>query len=465
MTDNLYKNLAQAKLGYVESPAGCGKTEAIFRAVRDYSTGTQLILTHTNAGVSALNKRFRENNVPTEKYHIETISGWAWGWVKKYPLNSGYTVESELPNNNDWKNIYLAATTLIKKEFVRYVINNSYVGVIVDEYQDCTCSMHNLFLALKNILSCRVLGDPLQGIFGFDENDPLIDWDIVKSDFINELGKLVVPHRWRKCGNEQLGQWIIDNRSIFQANGSPSFDGSPINTENVDSRTIASKLISIAKIHTDDSICIIGPKHGNFQASHITTLVKHGFKLVESNELTRVKRLIEKLDSDIDIKEKGKAAFQFIKDCFVGLNSHREFVEKILLGKLSRPPIIKIRKSIYEDFNNGYEPKLLLTIIEYLNNNRVLHKRVDSISCLKSVLSTHIDTGKNLIIVFKREITARKYLNQRDRKRVLGTTLLLKGLEFDHSVVLYDHSEWRNNKDLYVAISRGSKSVKILHRI
>ncbi|NSL19028.1 AAA family ATPase [Tatlockia micdadei] len=462
MMDDLYKNLAQALLGYVESPAGCGKTEAIFRAVRDYSTGTQLILTHTNAGVAALKKRFRENNVPNEKYHIETISGWAWSWVRKYPMNSGYNVEGELPNNDDWRNIYIAATKLIKKTFVRYVINNSYTGVIVDEYQDCTRSMHNLIYELKNILPCRILGDPLQGIFGFDENDPLIDWDVVKRDFVNQLGQLAVPHRWKNSGNEQLGKWIIDNRNSFQENSFPDFDGSPIHSEHIDIQQFQSKLISIAK-STSGSICIIGPKHGNFQSAIITSLVNQGFKFIESNDLSRVKKLIKKLVANVDVKKKGESVFQFIEYCFCGLGQHKNFVHDILLGKSMRPKI-QDRKNIYQKFNGGYEPKLILALIDYLYINEISCQRTDSVSCLTNILSTHINTGENLINIFNSEITSRRYSNQRLHKRVLGTTLLLKGLEFDHSVVLYDHKGWGNNKDLYVAVSRGSKSVRILQR-
>jgi DNA helicase-2/ATP-dependent DNA helicase PcrA len=58
MSDDVYKALAQASSGFVESPAGCGKTEAIVRTVGSYCDGRQLILTHTHAGVDALSQDF-----------------------------------------------------------------------------------------------------------------------------------------------------------------------------------------------------------------------------------------------------------------------------------------------------------------------------------------------------------------------------------------------------------------------
>ena len=44
--------------GYVVAPAGFGKTHTIAQAT-SLSTGRQLVLTHTHAGVNALRKKMR----------------------------------------------------------------------------------------------------------------------------------------------------------------------------------------------------------------------------------------------------------------------------------------------------------------------------------------------------------------------------------------------------------------------
>ena len=41
----------------------------------------------------------------------------------------------------------------------------------------------------------------------------------------------------------------------------------------------------------------------------------------------------------------------------------------------------------------------------------------------------------------------------------IGTTLLVKGLEYDHAIVL--HADSLNKKELYVAMTRGSKSLTL----
>ena len=46
------------------------------------------------------------------------------------------------------------------------------------------------------------------------------------------------------------------------------------------------------------------------------------------------------------------------------------------------------------------------------------------------------------------------------RRRLIGTTLLVKGLEFDHSIVLDATS--LSKKELYVALTRGARSLTIV---
>ena len=55
------------------APAGHGKTEMITELV-DKLPGIKLVLTHTNAGVDALTKRFNKKNVNGKKYYLSKIS-------------------------------------------------------------------------------------------------------------------------------------------------------------------------------------------------------------------------------------------------------------------------------------------------------------------------------------------------------------------------------------------------------
>jgi UvrD-like helicase family protein len=85
---------------------------------------------------------------------------------------------------------------------VQQVIGSSYAGLFVDEYQDCTRAQHAIVLMLAELLACRILGDPLQGIFGFNK-DPLVDLEPEVEGTFEALPPLETPHRWKD--NQQLG--------------------------------------------------------------------------------------------------------------------------------------------------------------------------------------------------------------------------------------------------------------------
>jgi hypothetical protein len=280
MSDALCKALGQARSGFVQAPAGCGKTETIAKTVGLYCDGCQLVLTHTHAGVDVLRQRFRQNEVASRKYHIDTIAGWVWNWVRMFPGNSGYVGSIDFA---DWSSVYSAMLNLLQKPFVQQGIVNSYSGVLVDEYQDCTVPMHAVIAELMRLMPCRVLGDDLQGIFDFKEE--LVDWSDVASTFSNNLGTLETPHRWVRAGNEELGRWLLGARAEFRAGREPSYRGSPIQHKTVGYNALSSELSRIIR-DCSGRICVVGSKKKPLSPSLETVLVKQKFHLLEQNELS-----------------------------------------------------------------------------------------------------------------------------------------------------------------------------------
>lgn len=70
------------------APAGHGKTEMITDLV-DRLPGKKLVLTHTNAGVSALIQRLAKKQVNRAKYCLSTISSFCMKWCEAYPVTAG----------------------------------------------------------------------------------------------------------------------------------------------------------------------------------------------------------------------------------------------------------------------------------------------------------------------------------------------------------------------------------------
>lgn len=459
MTEAVYRAIADAEVGYVESPAGCGKTEAIVRAVGNYCSERQLILTHTHAGVDALRERFRRNQVPPSLYHVDTIAGWAWSWVRKYPVNANYQGEIDIPV---WNNIYPAMTSLIEKDFVKKVILNSYTGVIVDEYQDCTQLMHRMLLQLKNILPCRILGDPLQGIFGFNQ-DPMVSWSDVERDFSNNLGSLNIPHRWVKVENRELGQWLLDQRPFFSRNQEPDFGRSPVERRDISQAHLNGQLIALTR-QRQGSVCVIGAKHGNWNPAILTTLVNHNYRVLEPNELTSLQEIVVEL-SDGTTDQKADAALKFLCKAYSGFNSEKSFIERILKGRKQNPRRPD-RQAMCQKNPNGISSPLLFDLLAFLEDEvQCSCKLRESVSALRCILEKNIETGAELKTLYAEEIAKRKYQSRSRMFRCFGSTLLLKGLEFDHAIILRGRDwqlSWGNHKDLYVALTRGAKSVTLL---
>ena len=65
MTEAELDKIMQMSSAAIIAPAGHGKTEMIADIV-ERSTGKQLLLTHTNAGVDAIDKRLKSGKYPQQ---------------------------------------------------------------------------------------------------------------------------------------------------------------------------------------------------------------------------------------------------------------------------------------------------------------------------------------------------------------------------------------------------------------
>ncbi len=81
--ETIREYLNESMVGII-APAGYGKTEEIANAVKSCSE-RQLILTHTRAGVAALQDRMKKKQIRNEKFEIDTIASFCMKWCKAYP--------------------------------------------------------------------------------------------------------------------------------------------------------------------------------------------------------------------------------------------------------------------------------------------------------------------------------------------------------------------------------------------
>ena len=206
MTHDLATALACSDKAFHIAPAGCGKTELIARAVSCSNGQAQLILTHTHAGVNSLRNRLRKYGLSSRSCSITTIASFAQQYVRAYPRTSDIQLNAD--SQPCWDEIYPAATRLFNCSVGRDVLKESFSGIYVDEYQDCTKDQHDLVVQLSSMMPCRILGDPLQGIFEFSGGGAF-SWRNDVADKFVRLSGPETPWRWQRT-NPDLGAWLLN---------------------------------------------------------------------------------------------------------------------------------------------------------------------------------------------------------------------------------------------------------------
>ncbi|MFZ5808809.1 MAG: UvrD-helicase domain-containing protein [Chloroflexota bacterium] len=426
----------------VTAAAGCGKTEAIVRAV-EKSKGKQLILTHTHAGVASLKSRFRKYQIPESKYRVATIASWLLKYVLSYGSMSGFN--NPRPLNKEWSKLYPAAEKLLIFPFMKEVIVSSYKGIFIDEYQDCTISQHNIVKKLCEFLPVRVLGDPLQGIFGFSD-DPLISWEEDVLNNFKQLPSLIEPYRWNRDGNNHLlGEQLADIRAKLEENKEINLrDFSEINWSEYSEQNQINELSKKNNLNS-----VLGIHTGKW------TLI--------NTKKTPLDRLTARMM---------KGEYQCIEemDCYSMMYSAREFDR--YSGNVNEL-MLSLRNFLLEGIACNDLPENLQNEIQ----------RVSRISEIPEIIEIALKTTP----VFRKELfremqnaikkystgkyssleeaayVSRNLTRVNGRKiggRIISRTLLIKGLEFDHAIVLDADDLDKNN--FYVAITRGTKSLTVL---
>lgn len=460
--------------GYVIAPAGFGKTHLIAEAIKVSET-RQLVLTHTHAGVDALKKKLRKLEVESTKYNVETIASYALRLCLSYPVTANWNINT--PNSaEDWNRLYSACIGLIGQGFVKKVILASYSGIYVDEYQDCTQSHHDMICAFSKILPVRVLGDPLQAIFNGIGGQNVVDWNTQLIPHFECLGELTIPHRWIHGGDSELGQWLREVREIINADGVIDLrNGLPqsVSLEVVETEDeLRNKQISICKwgCRNKEGRIIAIHKGDNQHKSKCQILAKNTggiFSSIEEVEGKRLSTFIRNYSSKSTAQEKLLCTIQFLKD-------------KSFSGVTAALSAATIRGDNGKIQTNTKNPMVVQAANEFLQEP-LPHKLYLFLQSLKDAPETtlyardlfyrllkviNIQRAEQSISLEDAQVLFQRQFRHTGRPisfpKLIGTTLLVKGQEYDHGIVLDASS--LSKKDLYVALTRGCKSLTIISK-
>lgn len=211
----------------IEAPAGCGKTYQGASYAKDVAAtlerGRLLALAHTHAACGEFRKRTQG---ASNRVEVKTVASLATEIVSVYHKALGVPPRAETwawkDNGEGFNEIAQnCAKLLTQHPMIGCALARRYPVVICDEYQDCTPDQHATLMALqRGGAKLRIFGDPLQRIFsGSSPKVAKADaerWENLKVEGTHAT--LDVPHRWRKGGSLELGQWILQARTALLNN-------------------------------------------------------------------------------------------------------------------------------------------------------------------------------------------------------------------------------------------------------
>lgn len=472
--ENAGRIAVSSRRGSLIAAAGCGKTEQIAQATA-ISDCKRLILTHTHAGVDAIHSRLQKLKVPASKFHLSTIAGWCLQFCQSYPKRSGFDNTVPLAQIN-WDAVYQACFCLLNSGAVDGIIRASYGGVFVDEYQDCTIRQHDVIRLLAEELPCFVFGDPLQGIFDFS-GQVSVDWEKDVYAVFPKQATLIQPHRWINAHNPKLAEWIKYVRTELEQHRPVDLSTRPLCRNNFGveytllpqsdeerRKIIQSVCIKALDTPQNEKIIVLGdaavPESRTLLARNLS---KQWFRNIEPLDCDCLTRAANLIDASAGW-DRLLALLNFACECMTGTD-RAEMVKAVEShiqgggkGRKAFQDLFPYTDCVME--TGSRESMLgLLCAIDARIKTRLY--RSEMFFAMQAAMRLNADDPNKPLAdrVWKVQNSIR-HIGRKFGRSSVGSILLVKGLEFDHSVIV--HQPKMSNKDWYVALTRATKSIRIL---
>lgn len=514
-----------AKKEYIIAPAGHGKTHYISRLVNDLTEKKALVLTHTNAGLNSLVRKLKKERVPPEKYDVFTIDSFSVKYATAYPHIS--CVLKQPQTNSEYEKCRKGVLKVFEMGFLQNFLDSTYSLIIVDEYQDCSEIQHKFILKISANIDYVILGDPMQGIFDFQGQTTLVNWEDIRKDFTESSIKLEDPWRWRQKGSdgkshEELGEWVKDARNKMIEGEEIEFSGVDIDfydigneatkvfesikptspklplatiTESVKKRKIR------AAIKYDDEVLILvdDPTALGVIRQKMSYGLYNNVQVIDAMDFAPLNDFLRAVEGD-NAQGVFEGISTLLKMCITKIDSlflkqietkvkklwdigNRKTIAKLRFMPINKDDekLKKIINHLYQLFLNVLEKNAMARIITLFDLIIAIEKslhhlyvkeagdrkingniyRRDILSSVKSALSRYIEQGgKKNLEEYGKQIRQRISYVGRGFKKVIATTLLIKGLEYDH--VIINNPASFGTKHLYVALSRAKRKITIL---
>ncbi|MER2868137.1 UvrD-helicase domain-containing protein [Morganella morganii] len=464
-----YDAVLNTQRGLIVAPAGCGKTQLIIDTLNIAQTKPYLVLTHTTAGVAALKQRLKRLGVPPKNYVVTTLDGWALRLAKFFPTLCPITTTIEQPKFF-YPELRKAVGELLRSGNINDIIHSSYSKLLVDEYQDCDLNQHSIIKLLSDILPTVIFGDPMQCIFNF-RGIVMPVWTQDVEAYFPTILTLNTPWRWNNAGAPSLGLWILEcrkalaNREKIDLSSCPKF----VNFQNItgvatsDTQIQQNAHYNLMQKYPNESALILGdsarPASRHAYAQHVNGL--DVVEPVDLNDVTRAANDFDKMQGLVLVQSILATAASMMTN--VDTASTLKRISTIQAGRNRTPPTL-VEHTLCLLIQNKSSRGILDAFLqlEAKPGSRIYRQAAfnalkDAIEMSSSSLEMSIFDAATKVRELRRHAG-----DKRISKRAIGSTLLLKGLECDHVIIL--DADAMNAQHLYVALSRGAKSITVFAR-
>jgi DNA helicase-2/ATP-dependent DNA helicase PcrA len=325
--------------------------------------------------------------------------------------------------------------------------------------------------ALAGTLPVCVFGDPLQAIFDFKGQKP-VDWNNDVFPVFAKAGEIVKPWRWHKAGNIDLADWLAALRLTLEGGGNIDLANRPacVKWESLpaDPRFRNAKIIEVCKrmlggVNGGTLVVIGDAVNINARAAIARNLAKAGFSNIEPVGCANLFAAAARIEKAEDFARL-KAAMDFICNCLIG--AEQADFEK---GVQSRQNGGRLGTAKFGDLiNSGVavaqspDSEALLDLMQgFYDRDRAYCFRREMLYAMRAALRIKCARPSCSLADAIWEVQNRiRHVGRLISDRSVGSTLLVKGLEFDHAIIV--HSANMTSKDWYVALTRASKTVTVL---
>ncbi len=476
MTEQEFLNFLNASPSFLVAPAGYGKTHTIAQSVKflkDKNVNKILVLTHTNAGISSIREKFQKELVSLKSVNIFTIAG----FLQKIVFSLS---KDGLPNDEDYNvfysKLYDSSLELFKhNEILKFVIENSYSHIFIDEFQDCNRKQFKIIKELcKWNVNVHILIDPLQSIFAFEDNHP--NYFRLEKFFRNHnanIFQLDTPQRWERV-NSPLGQYVdnwrnlisnaIDNRlSHLDFNQLKGVEYSNVDFESAIHNI--NELLNVSKdllvLHSNSGINNVESR------GQICIRTRYKLRLIESIDNVDFHLLANTIDQALSSDSNViSVIYKIMSDIRTSKTNLEQWIKPDRLVNKRSQEDKALSLKLQTAIDNQSKKRAIVDSINILMHDIKLNfQRAELLYEIKSAIESSIISGKTI----KEEIFIKRNLariqGRKIKGNVIGTTLLTKGLEAD-TVLLLKPSDlflMKNGlKHLYVALTRAVNRIILI---